>query len=148
MAAPGVLTETPAETPDDPALAAARAEPLRAPPGRAQWILGAVVGACLLAYPLGRVVTHRVGRYHLLHPFGNFDAVGQVIQILPCQLILSGAPGLYFRRGPVFQPAVGIFHRYSVIKVRRCFPTRLWFILCHKRENHKTAKHGNQNAHR
>jgi branched-chain amino acid transport system permease protein len=48
MAGPGFLTETS----DDPALAAARAEPLRAPPNRAQWILGAVVGACLLAYPL------------------------------------------------------------------------------------------------
>ncbi len=48
MAASGLLTEIP----DDPALAAARAEPLRAPPNRAQWILGTVVGACLLAYPL------------------------------------------------------------------------------------------------
>jgi branched-chain amino acid transport system permease protein len=48
MATPGFL----AETPDDPALAAARAESLRAPPSRGQWILGAVVGACLLAYPL------------------------------------------------------------------------------------------------
>ena len=41
MAAPGLL----AETPDDPALAAARAEPLRAPPSRGQWILGAAIGA-------------------------------------------------------------------------------------------------------
>ncbi len=48
MAASGWLIEIP----DDPALAAARAEPLRAPPNRAQWILGTVVGACLLAYPL------------------------------------------------------------------------------------------------
>lgn len=48
MAAPGFLSETP----DDPALAAARAEPLRAPPSRGQWILGIVLGACLLAYPL------------------------------------------------------------------------------------------------
>ena len=48
MAAPGFL----AETLDDPALAVARAEPLRAPPSRGQWIFGAVLGACLLAYPL------------------------------------------------------------------------------------------------
>lgn len=40
------------ETLDDPALAKALGEPLHAPPSRRQWILGTVLAACLLAYPL------------------------------------------------------------------------------------------------